>query len=223
MNFNVTQDDIYQLFKDATFDYGNGSVKVFENPAKPDRSPSSPFVAGDKFRIGWIIYTADGRKFDAWSPSICSEEFPNSSCYVEWAVICVSDLAGEMDYVHNNIIKGVGGGAGNPFPGEITGTVTWSPATDANGNVLSGKYTSTDITFGQFAFAWGDNPVVLPTIVDACNDISVSGGDQYGDTYTYNFSNFNGPTCTINWVNTYGDAGTVVLTRKDGKDWPILK
>jgi hypothetical protein len=82
VTFTVTQNDIYQLYKDATFNYGNGSVKVFENPAKPDRSPTSPFVAGDKFRIGWIIYTADGRKFDAWSPSICAEEFPNSSCYV---------------------------------------------------------------------------------------------------------------------------------------------
>ncbi len=223
ITFSVTQNDIYQLYKDATYDYGDGSVKVFENPEKPDRSPDNPFVAGDKFRLGWIIYTADDRKFDAWSPSICAAEFPNSSCYVEWAVICVSDLAGEFDYVQTEMIKGAGGGAGAAFPGEISGTVTWSPATDANGNVLSGKYTSTDITFGQFAFAWGDTPVVLPTIVDACNVITLTGADQYGDTYKYNFSSINGATATIKWQNTYGDAGTVVLTRKDGKDWPSLK
>ncbi|MBI5914475.1 MAG: hypothetical protein HY842_03800 [Bacteroidetes bacterium] len=217
INFTVSQADVYNLYKDATFDYGSGSVNVFANPAKPERTAAGWLVAGDKFELGWVIYTEDGRKFDAWSPSICAGEFPNSSCTVKWAIICESDLAGEFDYKQYDIQKGVGGGAGAAFPGEITGTVTWSVG------AAPGKYTSTDITFGQFAFAWSDDPVVLPVINDACNVITLSGADQYGDTYIYNFTNITGAVATIRWTNTYGDAGTVELTRKDGKNWPTLK
>ncbi len=229
ISFSVSQADIYNLYKDATFNYGNGSVNVFANPDKPERSAAGWLVAGDKFELGWIIYTEDGRKFDAWSPSICAEEFPNSSCTVKWAVICVSELAGELDYVHSNFIEGTGGGAGNAIAGDTTGTVTWAPATDATGKVLAGKYTTTDASFGLFPFL-GYLPEGVGTpdaedllILDACNVITIAGTGGYGDTYKYEFSGVNGATITVKWVNSYGDGGILQLTRKDGKNWPQLK
>ncbi|MEK7253949.1 MAG: hypothetical protein AAB316_04340 [Bacteroidota bacterium] len=85
-HFEVSQAEVLGLYNAAQFDYGKGSVSVFSNPDKPTRTGASPFIGDDHFLLGWIIYTEDGRKFDAWSPSICAEEFPNSSCYVEWGV-----------------------------------------------------------------------------------------------------------------------------------------
>lgn len=226
VNFTVGQSDLYNLFKDLKFDYnnGNGEVPVFNNPVKPDRSPDNPFVKGDAFEISWIIYGEDGRKFDFWSESICSEEFPKSSCSVKFGVVCISELAGEFDYVQTDMVKGNGGG-GDPYPGETSGTISWTKTLDANGNPVLGSYDTPDLSFGQFAFVWGDSPATngAAKVKDACNTISTSGTDQYGDSYSYSVLSVNGPELTIRWVNTYGDAGTVKLTRKDGADWPPLK
>jgi hypothetical protein len=222
IKFKVKQDDIYQLYKDVKFKYdGSTETPVFNNPVKPERTPGAPFIKGDAFEISWVIYTEDGRKFDYWSDSICSEEFPNSSCSVKWAVVCVSELAGEFDYVQTEMVKGGSG----PFPGETTGTVTWTKELDANGNAVLGAYIPSDLSFGQFAFVWGDDPAKSAgsRVKDACNTLSTSGTDQYGDSYTYSIQSINGPKMILKWVNTYGDGGTVELTRKDGADWPPLK
>ncbi|MBL7791844.1 MAG: hypothetical protein JNK77_05960 [Saprospiraceae bacterium] len=221
LNFSIAQADVYNLFKEAAFDYGDGagSVSVF---SKSPRTLADPFYSVDKFSVSWALTTADGRYFDSWSDSICGEfetyhgSTPNNggfNCFYDWTVICVSDLAGTFDYVANNFVQGGGG----PVAGEVTGEVTWAVESP-------GKYTTTDASFGQFGFVWGDNPAVgTIRITDACNDISLSGGDQYGDSYTYTFRNRNGASITIDWVNTYGDGGTAVLTRRDGKNWPDLK
>lgn len=215
MNITISQDDVYNLYKDNTFNYGDGVVNVFSNPEKPDRGPGNQFVAGDSFKVRWAMRTSDGRYFDSWSISVCTE-FPDASCDVSWAIICVSDLAGTFDYVQTEMTPGPGGGA---CPTEITGTVTWTEDSP-------GKYFTTDLTFGMFpSSCWNDDPAnsASARILDQCNKIIVGGGDQYGDTYTYQFSDFNGPTMTVKWQNTYGDKGTVVLTRQDGRDWPNLK
>lgn len=215
VNLTITQADVYDLYKDNTFDYGNGVVNVFANPAKPDRGPGSYLVAGDAFQLRWAMRTADGRYFDSWSPSVCSE-FPNASCAIDWAIICVSELDGTFNYVQTEMMTGSGGGV---CDAEIIGTVTWTEESP-------GKYITTDLSFGMFpSSCWSDDPANSPNarILDQCNTIIVGGGDQYGDTYTYQFISFNGPSLTLKWNNTYGDKGTVVLTRQDGRDWPVLK
>jgi hypothetical protein len=222
--FTVTQDDLYQLFKDVKFKYdGTNEVAVFNNPAKPDRSPSSPFVKGDQFEVSWVIYGEDGRKFDFWSESICSQEFPKSSCTVGWNVVCASDLGGEFDYVQTEMAGGAG--VPMPIPAQITGTVTWTQEVDAANKPILGSYKTTDLSFGHFPQVWNDNPALTANarVKDACNTLSASGPDQYGDTYTYSVQSINGTKMTLKWVNTYGDGGTVELTRKDGKNWPPLK
>jgi hypothetical protein len=226
ISFTVKQDDIYQLFKDATFKYdGVNAVPVFNNPAKPDRSPSSPFVKGDAFEVSWILYTEDGRKFDFWSRSICSEEFTRSSCTVKWGVVCASALAGTFDYVQTEMVGGAG--VPMPIPAEITGTVTWTQELDANNNPILGSYKTSDLSFGHFPQVWNDNPANAANgsarVKDACNTLSTSGTDQYGDSYSYSVVGRNGAELSIRWINTYGDGGLVKLTRQDGMNWPPLK
>lgn len=226
--FKVTQADLYNLFKDTEFDYGNGKIKVFSNPAKPDRTAATPFVKGDAFEISWKIYTADGRVFDFWSRSICAEEFTRSSCTVKWAVVCASEIAGEVTYEQTDMVKGKGGGAGDPAPGTINGSFK-IVQDSASGKPILGVYRIPDFSFGHFAFVWQDDPAFntkagkYPRLVDACNSVSTQGSDQYDDTYTFKVLSVAGADLTIRWNNTWGDAGTVKMTRKDGKNWPPLK
>ena len=229
ISFKLSQNDVYNIFKDTEFDYGKGKVKVFANPDKPDRIVDKrPFIAGDNIEVSWVIYANDGRKFDFWSESICSEEFPKSSCTVKWGVVCVSDLAGELDFVQTDLIKGAGGGAGAPFPGEITGTTKW--VQDSSGTPakpILGQYRITDLSFGHYNFVWGDPPAFDPAnpakMVDACNILSSKGLDQYGDAFKYEVLKVDGKDLTVRWTNPYGDGGTIKFTRKDGKNWPPLR
>jgi hypothetical protein len=52
-----------------------------------------------------------------------------------------------------------------------------------------------------------------------CDNLVTGGADQYGDTYAYTItaeikSRFLG--------RTYGDAGTTVITRAGGANWPTI-
>lgn len=70
INFKISQDDLFTLYKDAKFDYGNGSVNVF---ADPTRTATGPFKTSDSFVVSWGLTTADGRYFDSWSTTMCTE------------------------------------------------------------------------------------------------------------------------------------------------------
>lgn len=88
-----SQPGIYELYKTASFDYDGDGVKtpVFANPAKSNRSAQGWFVNGDAFQVKWNVYLEDGRVFDSWSPSVCSE-FPNAACLMEWGVVCAPTI-----------------------------------------------------------------------------------------------------------------------------------
>jgi hypothetical protein len=207
----ITQDEVYQLYKDNTFNYckTTNPVPVFNNTLKPGRTPAAPFVAGDSFQLKWIIYAADGRKFDSWSPSVCTE-FPGSNCNYGWGVVCLSELSGAFTYTTTAMTRG-----GSPFAGTLNGNGTLTEGSE-------GSYSLTDFSFGLFAAGYGDNPAKGSLVFsDACNFISVKGVDQYGDSYTYTILNVAGNAMTIQWLNTYGDGGTSVLTRTTGT-WPAL-
>ena len=128
-------------------------------------------------------------------------------------LVCPSDLAGTFDFVHTNQVTGPGGGPCTEEP--LTGTVTWT-------EIGPGQYSTSDGTFGLFPNCWADDPVTGITINDSCDLLSTSGSDQYGDSYTYKVISIEGPVMVLSWENTYGDGGTVELTRQDGKDWPQL-
>jgi len=90
MSMTLTQGEIYTLFSSATFDYmEDGSAEdVFANPDKPTRDTSTqPFLDGDSFILTWVLTTSDGRVFDSWSPSACTE-LPGSNCELSWIVEC---------------------------------------------------------------------------------------------------------------------------------------
>jgi hypothetical protein len=86
---SIYQNDIYELLKNATFDYdGDQSpTPVFSNPAKPGRVAGGYFIEGDEFRLTWALTTKDGSVVDAWPASTCSGS-KDSNCSFDWGVKC---------------------------------------------------------------------------------------------------------------------------------------
>jgi hypothetical protein len=57
-------------------------------------------------------------------------------------------------------------------------------------------------------------------INEFCNNLFYTGTSQWGETYSFTNIESNGAELTIAWSNDYGEAGSTVLTRTDGTDWP---
>lgn len=214
LSFTIDQDDIYQLYKNNTFDYdkdaSTAATPVFSNPAKPDRSTASPFVSGDAFKVLWRFTTADGRVFDKWGVSVCTE-FPGANCSVDFGVICVSDLAGTYN-AHTDWVDYYG----DPASVDYTTVVT---EFQLGGAPVAGKYLIEDLSGGMEPTIWS-NPEVTAVFTDACGTLTIDNDNSpYLDDYSYGYtilagSKVNGATgvITILWENDYGEHGTTVLT-----------
>ena len=87
VTFAIKPADIYALFKDNTFDYGDGKgkVKVF---AQNGRTAALPFTTNDGFEIMWVLYGDDGKVYENWSNSVCNGEVIASpaNCFAYWLV-----------------------------------------------------------------------------------------------------------------------------------------
>lgn len=128
---------------------------------------------------------------------------------------CRSTIGGTYDYVSSNLQAA----NGSPCPtGEVTGEVTFE---DLGG----GEFLVSDLGFGQYGSScWGDSPATSANakISDVCNKIISGGLDQYNLTYIWVITDVSGANLSISWSNDYGDSGDVVITRRDGTDWPPL-
>lgn len=90
VSLSLSQADVAPLYSEIAFDYDEDgtATPLFNNPDKPTRNATtSPFIEGDSFIFSWILYTADGRVFDSWSPSVCTE-LPGSNCQLSWITEC---------------------------------------------------------------------------------------------------------------------------------------
>lgn len=92
INFKITPEEILNLFKDATFDYGSGPENVLN---RSPRSAAAPLTTKDSFILTWALTTEDGRYFDSWSNSTCTEfetyrgtrsNDGGFNCVVNWTV-----------------------------------------------------------------------------------------------------------------------------------------
>lgn len=137
------------------------------------------------------------------------------------------DLSGTHTYVQTSMQYGDGEGTstGTGIAGTISGTVTWTEVAPS-GNQQAGSvgvYSLDDASFGLYGAVYEDDPAVGPDgafFTWVCREFLFSGSDQYSDTFTYNIISVTGPVMTFSWTNTWGDGGTVTLTREGGVDWP---
>ncbi len=180
---------------------------------------TAQYLGGDRFVIRLAQVLNDGRVLtnSNSSSNILGGAYFSSPFIYNANVVCpiTESLAGTHSYVSSNMKRGA---AGTPCGGTVSGTITWGAT------ATPGVYTNTDYSFGQFGACWGDSPATNTAmrINWVCKTLNASGTDQYGDSYTFTIVSCVGPTLTINWVNTYNDSGTTVITRAGGANWPTI-
>jgi len=161
---------------------------------------------GDNFRFRGNLVLDDGQEFgfDNSSAAVRGSAFTAHFDFTLPAA-CPSDLTGTFDFETTNIWCGADA---------VTGSV----------EILSrggGVYEFSDWAFGSYGSCYGGGTAggeILFT--DVCTEVSFTGFvDSFGDTWTFD-SSIDGNEWTINWENTYGEAGSTVLTYPNG-DWPI--
>ena len=141
-------------------------------------------------------------------------------------VLCTSELEGDVTVVGT-------GWCGTVHDFDLDDptlpyTLTLVNEGDGAYNIANG-----DFSFGAYYACYGLTST-LPTdgiadpsqtlrIQDACNRLTFTGVSRWGEVYQFNDLSVDGPDLFIDWNNDYPpEAGTAVLTRTDGKDWPPL-
>ena len=163
--------------------------------------------AGDNFNFEGRVELTDGRVFSQKNSSatVVGPSFRGHFNYTMPAN-CPSDLTGSYAYAT---------------------TDAWCDGSSIDGSVDivakgGGSYYFNDWSFGAYTPCYGAiaaQPGIL--FEEVCAEVSfVAVVDSYGDTWTFD-SKIEGSEWTINWVNTYGEAGNSVLSYPGGADWPI--
>lgn len=185
----------------------------------------SDITGGDRFRFRACVVLNDSRKFcsDNIGTNLISSAPFSALVILDANVVCVSDLGGTINYSNANMARGAGsGGLGSACAGTITGSFDLQDDGD-------GVYTfafpndKSDQSFGMFDFCWSDDPGSGDRgMTDVCGLIDSRGTDKYGEAYTWTaLSGAGTPSITFDWINEWGDRGTVTLTRADGNNWPV--
>jgi hypothetical protein len=122
--------------------------------------------------------------------------------------LCPSSLAGTFDVVSM------------PWCGTpVNMEATWVEVGD-------GVYETADFTYGAYVACyggWGGTPDGSLQINDVCNLIFPTGLSQWDEVYTFSNGTTAGISFAFDWVNDYGESGSVTLIRQDGQDWPPLR
>lgn len=166
---------------------------------------------GDVFEYRLVLNDKFGRVFSTnnVTTNVAGAPFYASPFQYNVSVVCPSDLAGTyaFDALETFCSK------------TFSGSTTWTAVAS-----VAGAYTVSDGTFGAwnacYPDTWGSGNV---RINDACGTLTMTGTDKYGDSYSMKVKSVNATTLTFEWVNTYGEFGTVAVKSNAGKPWPALK
>lgn len=166
---------------------------------------------GDVFEFRLVLNDKLGRSFSTnnVTTNVAGAPFYASPFQYNVSVICPSDLAGTYSL-----------DALETFCGDtFSASTTWTAVASA-----PGSYTVSDGTFGAwqscYPDTWGNGNV---RINDACGTLTMSGTDKYGDSYSMTVISATPEVLTFEWVNTFGEFGTVAVKSNAGKPWPALK
>ena len=91
---------------------------------------------------------------------------------------CPEDIGGTYTFATTVTAKG-GGGSFAACAGGVTGDGELTPLT-------RGKYSISDVSFGQYDCAWSDDPATGATMVNTCDKLTFGGADQYASYIHHN-------------------------------------
>lgn len=168
-------------------------------------------AGGDVFEFRLVLNDKFGRKFSTnnVTTNVAGAPFYASPFQYNVSVVCPSDLAGtySFDALETFCSK------------TFSGSTTWTAVAAS-----AGAYTVSDGTFGAwnacYPDTWGNGNV---RINDACGLLTMTGTDKYGDSYSMKVKSVTPALLTLEWVNTYGEFGTVAVKSNAGKPWPALR
>lgn len=123
-------------------------------------------------------------------------------------VACSSALAGTYDFSTSDYFC-----AGDA----VTGQAIWTEVGPGLYEIDDWAYGSYQACYGGPAASWG-----TLQLKDVCNQITIEGSDNYGDSWSFSSVTVDGADLILAWTNTYGEAATSTLTRTDGTAWPEL-
>lgn len=173
---------------------------------------SAAIQGGDVFEFRLVLNDKKGRSFSTnnVTTNVAGAPFYASPFQYVVSVICPSDLAGTYETTTTESF------CDRP----TTHTSTWTAVSGS-----PGSYSLSDGTFGVWGVCytntpWGNGNV---RINDACNVLSMTGTDRFGDSYSMTVISSTPEILTIRWVNTYDEFGTVEIKSNAGKPWPAFK
>ncbi len=177
--FTISQADVYNLYSAATYDYyGDGAVPVWGTGSiRADRNTTNNiFVDGDTFSVRWVFTTADGRVFDSWGISVCTE-FPNANCSVAWSTVCSQVIAEPaQDYTIQMVDSYGDGWNGAAIRVIIDGVATdYTITSGASGTAVVTVPPGTSTLSFEFVSGDWDSEVTF-TITSAKGNVIASGG-----------------------------------------------
>lgn len=126
-------------------------------------------------------------------------------------VICPSELAATYSVFWEYLQTGDGaGGADQTSTNFVISSADKVVFTEAG----TGSYTVDDISFGMYPGLYSDSKPA-GALSDACGKLTgaASNADRFGDPFTINGVVNPDGTLKITWSNTWGDGGTVILTK----------
>ncbi len=186
----------------------------------------------DDFELTFLLKLTDGRTFSAddANGNVSGGSYFSSPYLYRTPIACAitESLADTYTYQITSLTSAPGGRSNCPAA-PLTGEVTWEE-TDT-----PGEYTTSDISFGQFDSCYVDvfKEITfddVQVVWDCINLVSEGTIETVQDsnnkedefTYIYTIVATSGSDMTIDFGNSAGDRGTVILTRPDGKIWPAL-
>ena len=175
---------------------------------------------GAYFRYWFTVTKSDGTVYDYnnTGPQLMSSNAFSALFRQNIPIICPSDLAGSL-LVSQVTIPNAGVG----WPAlTLTDVPLTLEAASAPGVYIVAEDNG---SWGSWPVAYGSTSNG-PSVADACNILSMSGADQYGDTYelvagTVGVST-DSKTLSFTWLNTWGESGDVTAKYADGSSWPDL-
>lgn len=163
---------------------------------------------GDQFIMDGSLILEDGSVFSAdnSSASVRGSAFQGHFRFILPAA-CPSSLEGTYDFTTTDI---------------------WCGADPTSGTVEiiaqgGGTYVFDDWSLGAYISCYGGGTAGGGNLAftDVCNEVSFTGRtDSFGDTWTFT-SEVKGNEWIIEWVNTYGEAGTSVIVNPNGWSFTI--
>ncbi len=186
----------------------------------------------DDFELRFVLKLTDGRSFsvDDANGNVSGGSYFSSPYTYRTTVGCTitETLAGTYNYTVTSLISAPGGRSQCDTAALPSGQVTWTETDDR------GEYNTSDLSFGQFNncydgtfsstnFAkgkviWDCTKLVADGEIIADEDTS----DEEEFSYVYKIAEISGANITLEFSNSVGDRGTVVLTRPGNTPWPEL-